>query len=1378
MGFINIYEVTMQFVSKLFNCLTKNNLKFRNLYRCFILLLISISTLRAQTLIQVIDLPNNNFFNYGYGLTYKEGLLWVSSSYSSGNLGARLYAVDTLGIIRDSVYFTSTHVNSSQGLTTDGNQFYFVQRYTARCRIIRIAKTGQILDSLNWPAASSIYLGGIAYDGNIWASVYYPNTDAALYKIDINTSQVIDTIPTNGIQPQGIAVKGDTIFYVMDGFDGDDEKIYAVNKITKQVLFSFHVPEVPGQRQNPRGLAWDGKYLYLLAEPVGASSGRKIFKYSIGGGTPLIYVPTKYFNFGNVLIGSSGQVTASIQNQGTDNLRIDSVRFFLSQNFSTNLTPPVTILPNQSLNFHLTFTPVNYGRDSATFYIYHNDISRPEQIIALAGTGLFSSGVINLPSNMDFGSRRVGSTFFKYLKIENLSSQPLQITSWSTLTQNFYLEPDVFPTTIPGNSHKNVRVWFKPLSSGMFSDTLKIINNSTNAPEAKVFLSGNSEIQELPLGQAIWSYTIPNHPISNTFRSVKGLRAINDMTGDGKPDLIVCTENYWTVALNGNSSGSNDTLWSFNTFISNSSAGSIGTTGDYSYQKALSIASDLNGDGYQDVVIGTGGGNESVYALNGKTGQLLWKFGTDHPDSFALGDITGVDASTDFNGDGVPDVLAAASASQTGGVAGRRSVYLFNGTNGQIIWQSFVGGFTHGITAISDINNDNIPDVVTTVGEPIYQFIALSGLNGYPIWNFSVASGTGGAKEVLVFPVPGQKPDVIAGAFWGPVYRLKGTTGTALWTYSTGGGAPTQMKILRDVTGDGVNEVVISILAGGAACVNGATGEQLWFKSTGNTMGIDVVPDLNGDGSDDVVFAVQSQGALIVNGSNGNDLALYSFGGSTQAREVALLPDIDNNGSYEIAVGSNLANVALVSGGLNAMVSSIQVNSPNGGEIWYIGQSKQITWTSNNITNVKIELSTNNGGEWTSIVASTPAQSGVYEWIVSGSPSNQCRIRISSVENPSVFDLSNDIFTIRSELCVSFDVNQQWNLVSVPVSKNNMAKTGLFPNAVSSAFGFDQSLGYISFDTLRNGVGYWLKFPASQQITICGLPVETKIVSVKQGWNIIGGFDTDIDVSSLTTIPPNILQSFFFGYQNGYFPTNSIQKGKGYWIKVSENGKIIFQQSMKNANSNLNSFDKFIENASELIIKDNSNQIGKLYLTGNKFNEFSQLPPLPPSEVFDVRFLSDRFMENLNQENYVRIQGADYPIRLKSTNPNLLIEFPDGSQHILDAEKELVIDDKNVTLFKLKILNIPDKTELYQNYPNPFNPFTKIRYSLKESGLVTIKIYDVLGREIATILNEEKESGNHELEFNATRYGLSSGIYFYEMRSGSYVGIKKFILTK
>lgn len=1354
---------------------------FRRLAIVSCLFLILFNPINAQSLVQVIDLPNNNFFNYGYGLAARDGLLWISSSYSTGNLGARLYALDTLGVIRDSVIFSSSHLNSSQGLATDGDNFYFIQRYTARCRIIKIARNGQVLDSLNWPSASSVYLGGLGYDGQIWASVYYPNTDAALYRIDKNTSQVLDTIPVFGLQPQGIAIKGDTIFYVMDGFDGDDERIYAVNRLTKDTLFSFHVPENPGVRQNPRGLAWDGNYLYLLAEPVGATTGRRIFKYAIGGGTPVINIPTKFFDFGNVVLGTSSQVTATIYNQGTAELRIDSLRFIYSQRFSTNLTIPIVISPGSYVNFQINFSPILYGPDSAHLYIYHNDLSRGVQTIRLVGTGIYGSGVINVPSNHDFGTKRIGSTFFWWMKIENQSTQPIFISSWSTSKIDFYLEENIFPTTIPPQSFKYVRVWFKPQSAMLIIDTLKIFNNSSNAPEAKVFLSGFGEIQNISLGQPIWTHTIPNHPISNTFRTIKGLRAINDITGDGKSDVIVCTENYWTVALNGNSSVGNDTLWSFNTYISNSSAGSIGTAGDYSYQKALSIASDLNSDGFNDVVIGTGGGNETVYALNGKTGQMLWKYGTDHPDSFALGDFTGVDATTDFNGDGKPDVIAAASATQTGGVAGRRTVYLFNGINGQIIWQRFVGGFTHGVTAISDINNDNIPDVIVTIGEPVYQFQALSGANGSLLWSHQVTSNTGGAKEVLVFPLQGQKPDVIAGAFWGPIYRLNGTTGVPRWTYSTGGGAPTQMKILRDVNGDGIDEIVVSILAGGAACIDGASGNQLWFKSTGNTMGVDVIPDLNGDGSDDVVFAVQNQGALVVNGSNGNQITLYSFGGSTQAREVAVIPDMDNNGSKEFLVGSNLGNVALVSGGILVQPASLQVLSPNGGEIWYINQLKKIRWSSSGVTSVNIQISTNNGGSWNLIASNIPAQNGEYNWRVSGSPSNNCRIKIYSSENPNVFDLSDDIFEIRSELCISFNVNQYWNIVSVPVTKTNMAKNELFPNANSSAFTFNQSIGYYKSDTLMNAKGYWLKFPSSQQVTICGLPVESYYVPVNQGWNLIGGFDNDVNVSAISTEPPNILQSYFFGYNNGYFISDQIQKGKGYWVKVSQSGQIVFPPTVISDKIFVQPIEKLLENYGELIIRDFQNREMKLYLTDRDSKlSIAELPPLPPSQIFDVRFSSGKFIENLNQQNVVIIQSAVYPLRIQSSKFSLHIESDDVKDFngIINPGEEIIILDENIKSLKISPLLIPEKTDLYQNYPNPFNPVTKIRFDLSNYFRVQLKLFDVLGRELFTLIDEEKNPGIYYYDIDAGSLRLASGIYFYQLIAGDYKSIKKMIYLK
>jgi photosystem II stability/assembly factor-like uncharacterized protein len=93
---------------------------------------------------------------------------------------------------------------------------------------------------------------------------------------------------------------------------------------------------------------------------------------------------------------------------------------------------------------------------------------------------------------------------------------------------------------------------------------------------------------------------------------------------------------------------------------------------------------------------------------------------------------------------------------------------------------------------------------------------------------------------------------------------------------------------------------------------------------------------------------------------------------------------------------------------------------------------------------------------------------------------------------------------------------------------------------------------------------------------------------------------------------------------------------------------------------------------------------------------------------------------------------------------------------------------------------------LSQNYPNPFNPSTTIKYEIPERGFVTLKVYDILGNEIATLVNEEKLAGSYEVEFSAkggyassgNAYNLPSGIYFYSLSSGNFFSTKKMILLK
>jgi len=93
-----------------------------------------------------------------------------------------------------------------------------------------------------------------------------------------------------------------------------------------------------------------------------------------------------------------------------------------------------------------------------------------------------------------------------------------------------------------------------------------------------------------------------------------------------------------------------------------------------------------------------------------------------------------------------------------------------------------------------------------------------------------------------------------------------------------------------------------------------------------------------------------------------------------------------------------------------------------------------------------------------------------------------------------------------------------------------------------------------------------------------------------------------------------------------------------------------------------------------------------------------------------------------------------------------------------------------------EIEKLPVNNALSLNYPNPFNPSTTIKYQIKESGFVTLKIYDVLGKEVAELLNENKEAGFYNLTFNASN--LPSGLYIYRMIVNNFVSTKKMLLTK
>jgi plastocyanin len=102
----------------------------------------------------------------------------------------------------------------------------------------------------------------------------------------------------------------------------------------------------------------------------------------------------------------------------------------------------------------------------------------------------------------------------------------------------------------------------------------------------------------------------------------------------------------------------------------------------------------------------------------------------------------------------------------------------------------------------------------------------------------------------------------------------------------------------------------------------------------------------------------------------------------------------------------------------------------------------------------------------------------------------------------------------------------------------------------------------------------------------------------------------------------------------------------------------------------------------------------------------------------------------------------------------------------------------NATLSSISLTNssLPERYSLAQNYPNPFNPSTNIKFDIVNAGSVKIKVYNNLGKEVSTLVNENLSAGSYQVDWNAA--GLTSGIYFYRLETIDYVATKKMLLVK
>ncbi len=254
-----------------------------------------------------------------------------------------------------------------------------------------------------------------------------------------------------------------------------------------------------------------------------------------------------------------------------------------------------------------------------------------------------------------------------------------------------------------------------------------------------------------------------------------------------------------------------------------------------------------------------------------------------------------------------------------------------------------------------------------------------------------------------------------------------------------------------------------------------------------------------------------------------------------------------------------------------------------------------------------------------------------------------------------------------------------WKLVSLPVRTADPRSSTVFPTALSGAFAFSLNPGYSIRDSLTPGHGYWMRFAHDQSANFSGDSIFADTVLVEQGWNLVGSISTPILVRSIASEPPGISTSRFFEYRAGYFVTDTIKPGQGYWVRSSQAAKLIFARGSLPLGKN-----------TILTVADD------------------ELPPPPPGEP--------------------------------SPRP------------------------------------LPTAFALSQNYPNPFNPSTTISFALPNAAFVTLRVYDLLGREVAALVNEERPAGFYEERFQ--KKNLASGLYIYRLTAGKFSRVRKMLITK
>jgi hypothetical protein len=359
-----------------------------------------------------------------------------------------------------------------------------------------------------------------------------------------------------------------------------------------------------------------------------------------------------------------------------------------------------------------------------------------------------------------------------------------------------------------------------------------------------------------------------------------------------------------------------------------------------------------------------------------------------------------------------------------------------------------------------------------------------------------------------------------------------------------------------------------------------------------------------------------------------------------------------------------------------------------------------------------------------------------------------------------------------------YGVTPGWNMISVPVNRPASAADSVYPGAAGRTYGYNGS--YYRTDSLRHGVGYWSKFDSAGTFAVSGSPLARDTFKVAARWNMIGAISSPVDSSAIKAIPSGIVRSSYYAYDpdSGYVASQTLMPGKAYWVKSSQAGRLIATIFFPSAAAAQEAKAPAQDEIGRLVLTDARGRTARLPLLRDEPAGGSrELPPVPPLGAFDVRFASHEAAAVAGRsgpgEYPILLQSVQYPLRMEwhgaprpGEEPTILV----GVQVRPLAEGSSIVLDEFPGRLALRSgaasVAVPGEFALAQNYPNPFNPSTLIRYQLGADARVSLKIYNVLGEEVAVLRDGPESAGTRSVVWNAS--GVPSGVYYCTMEAGSF----------